>query len=193
MNAICLFGSPRKNGNSDRLANRICNHAETKGVTVEKHHLVDLEMSGFVHRDPSIDEFDHLAIKDDLTPVLDSVFSAEVLILATPIYWTDVSAQLKMFIDRCYAFLKPDFLDLPLTEKSRFFPRGRTLIFVQAQGEGEEVYGELLYRKSGGFVAMGYDTQHLVRAWDVRKPDAVASCDQFLAKADKVARMTFGV
>jgi len=47
--------------------------------------------------------------KDDMNDILQDLNQADLLVLASPIYWFDISAQTKCFIDRMYAFRKKGF------------------------------------------------------------------------------------
>jgi len=46
---------------------------------------------------------------DDMNSILTDLSQADMLVLASPVYWFDVSAQTKCFIDRMYAFAKKGF------------------------------------------------------------------------------------
>ena len=48
-------------------------------------------------------------LEDDLTPVLQAVRDADLLVLASPVYFGDLSGQLKCFFDRTYSYFNPDF------------------------------------------------------------------------------------
>ena len=54
-------------------------------------------------------EKEKCVVQDDLTQVLEAVRETDVLVLASPVYFADVTAQMKAFVDRTYSFLKPDF------------------------------------------------------------------------------------
>lgn len=80
-------------------------------------------------------KLDRCVLKDDLTEVLDAIREADILVLATPTYFADVSSQLKSFIDRTYSYLVPDYLTNP--NPSRLSP-GKKLIFIQTQAQPDE-------------------------------------------------------
>ena len=186
---LCLLGSPRRGGNSDFLAARFCRRAAEWGAPVEQVALSDLDFSGCRNLFRCKQDQSHCGQSDDLSPVLDQVAQAQVLVLASPVYFTNLTGQLKSAIDRFFSFLVPDY---PLAErKSRLTP-WRTLVLVQTQGEGEARYGDLLKSYSAGFTHLGYTRQYLVRAWGVREAGAVAAHPAFLARCDAVARRVFG-
>lgn len=120
MNIVALYGSPRKKGNSASLASRFLEKAEELGAGTRSFYLNTMNIKGCQACMGCKTKKDHCIVKDDLADVLEAVRETDVLVLATPIYFGDVSAQLKMFIDRTYSYLVPDFLNSP--EPSRLKP-----------------------------------------------------------------------
>ena len=185
---VCLLGSPRRDGNSDQLAARFCADAETRGSAVRSYALSEIAHSGCINLFRCKTDLDHCGQRDGLTPILDAISQAQVLVLATPIYFTDVSSQLKAAIDRMFSFLVPDYPTNPV--KSRLSP-GRSLVLVQTQGEPEDKYRDLLERYSTGFNYLGFDKQYLIRAWGVREPGEVSHHDSFLKHCDVIAQKVY--
>lgn len=99
MSTLIITGSPRKGMFSDRMADMI---KEMKGGDII--HLREKKISfchacEYCHKDKG-----NLCIqKDDMTPLYDSVEKAGTIVLLSPIYWWQVTAQMKTFIDRLYA------------------------------------------------------------------------------------------
>ena len=52
-------------------------------------------------------------MKDDLAKVLKAVSQCDILVLASPIYYGDLSSQLKAFVDRTFSFLTADYTANP--------------------------------------------------------------------------------
>lgn len=184
----CLLGSPR-DGNSGRIARRFCERAQAAGARVEIFPLTDLAFSGCRNLFHCKTAGDRCGLNDDLTPVLEAVRAADILLLASPVYFTDISSSLKAAIERFFSFFVPDYATNPV--KSRLTP-GKTLVFVQTQGEPESAYGDLMERYAKSFRMLGYGDFHLIRAAGVREPDAVAERPEVWARVDEVAEMVFG-
>ena len=186
---LCLLGSPRRGGHSDQLAARFCRHGAARGAPVEQVALSELSYSGCRNLMRCKQDLRHCGQRDELTPVLDSLAAAEVLVLASPVYFTNLTGQLKLAVDRLFSFLVPDY---PRKDrKSRLSP-GRTLVLVQTQGEPEARYGDLLAAYGAGFRHLGYERQLLVRAWGVREPGEATSHPAVLARCDAVAAQVYG-
>ncbi len=188
MTTVCLLGSPRRDCNSDTLAHRFLDHAESSGAPTQRFALSDLTYSGCKNLFRCKTDLNHCAQSDDLTSVLSAVAQAQVLVLATPVYFTTVSGQLKLAIDRFFSFFVPDY---PTAEKKSRLSSGRHLVFVQTQGEPEEKYVDLMQSFSASFTGLGFDHQHLVRAWGVRNPGDVDHHTAALAACDATARRLY--
>ena len=185
MKITCLLSSPRKNGNSSTLAGHFCNAAERLGAEVTTFALNDLNYRGCQGCMACKTKLDGCALKDDLSPVLETVREADVLVMASPVYFGDVSSQLKGFIDRTYSFLAPDYLT-NLTNKSRLVP-GKILVMVLTQGNAEETsFADIFPRYAAMLSWQGFEG-HVVRGCGVREVGEINERQEFLASAEKMA------
>ena len=130
MNTVCLLGSPRRGGNSDRLAEHFLRHANDLGAPVETFALSELQYSGCQNLFRCKTDLDHCGLQDDLTPVLSAISRAEVLVLASPVYFTSVSSQLKLAMDRFFSFFVPDY---PNAKNKSRLSAGRHVVLLQTQ------------------------------------------------------------
>jgi multimeric flavodoxin WrbA len=101
---LVFLGSPRKNGNSALLANRVMDGATAAGAQVESFYLHGMNIKPCTACDACRrkDQKDCI-LKDDMTPLYAKLRKADVIVMATPVYWFTVSAQTKLFMDRWYA------------------------------------------------------------------------------------------
>jgi multimeric flavodoxin WrbA len=101
---LVVLGSPRRKGNSSILAARISRGAKSAGAEVETLFLQALKISPCrgcntcQKRDN-----DGCAIKDDMQEIYPKLIKADAWVIASPVYWFTMSAQTKIFMDRCYA------------------------------------------------------------------------------------------
>src|SRR5208337_1623588 len=130
MKILCLLGSPREKGNSATIANRFCKTAEGLGAEVKSFTLNNLQYRGCQGCMACKTKLDRCALNDDLTEVLDAVRETDVLVLASPVYFWDISSQLKTFIDRTFSYLVPDLMTNP--RRTRLEP-GKKLVFILSQ------------------------------------------------------------
>ena len=97
---LILSGSPRKNGNSDILYDEFMKGArETRATQLKKSEYQQKKIapcSGCYHCSSHSGECAH---KDDIAEVLQKMIDADVLVLASPVYFYSIDAQLKAVID----------------------------------------------------------------------------------------------
>jgi multimeric flavodoxin WrbA len=187
MKIVSLLGSPRSKGNSSTLAKHFCEAVEKLGAQVQTFELNKLNFRGCQACMACKTKLDKCVLKDDLTQVLDSVRDADILVLATPTYFGDLTAQLKAFIDRTYSYLVPNFINNP--NPSRLAP-GKKLVFIHTQGQpNEKLYGDIFPRNEAFFKWYGFKDTHLIRACGVRNPDDILAKEEVLKQAEEVARI----
>lgn len=190
MRAVCVLGSPRANGNTSILARRLCEGLVQRGVEVETFALNKMRFSGCQACMACKTRLEKCVLRDDLTEALESAASADVLILASPVYFGDVTSQLKGFIDRAYSWLVPDYRTAEA--KSRLAP-GKKLVFIQCQGRPDESkFADVFPRYEEFFEWYGFRERHLVRAWGIREVGDVKDRGDVLLEADEVAQIVAG-
>jgi len=113
---LVILGSPRRMGNSAALAARISRGAESAGAEVENLFLQDLEISP-CRGCETCQQHDSqgCAIQDDMQEIYPKLIRADAWVIASPVYWFTMSAQTKIFMDRCYAL--PAYADNPFVGK----------------------------------------------------------------------------
>ena len=100
---LILSGSPRKNGNSDVLCDEFARGAMKSDNEVEKIRIAEKKI-GYCHACYYCrDHGGECAIKDDMAEVLQKMIEADVIVLASPVYFYSIDAQLKAVIDRTVA------------------------------------------------------------------------------------------
>lgn len=100
---LILSGSPRKDGNSDLLCDAFMRGAIESGNTVEKIRVANKKIapcSGCYYCSSHNGECAH---KDDMAEILQKMIDADILVLASPVYFYSIDAQLKAVIDRTVA------------------------------------------------------------------------------------------
>jgi multimeric flavodoxin WrbA len=105
---IVLLGSPRKKGNSATLAQQVISGAETGGAEVESFFLHGMDIRPCNACDACLKTAEPACVvEDDMQILYPKLQQADVIVIASPIYWFTVSAQTKLVMDRCYAFEGP--------------------------------------------------------------------------------------
>jgi len=109
---LILKGSPRERGNSATLADRLAAGASEAGAQVESIYLHSLDIrpcdACYLCKQPG----SGCVIEDDMQPLYPKLASADAIVLASPIYWFTFNAQLKLCMDRWYAFQSSQWQEL---------------------------------------------------------------------------------
>lgn len=98
-NVMIISASPRKNGNSDILCTNFKNGALAAGHNVEKIDLRDKNI-GYCIGCYACTKLGKCFQNDDMNELAKKLENADVIVLATPVYFYSMDAQLKTFIDR---------------------------------------------------------------------------------------------
>ena len=100
-NVLILSSSPRRGGNSDRLCDAFLQGCKDAGHTVEKIFLKDKHINYCTGCGICSMYGKPCPQKDDAAEVIEKMIAADVIVMATPVYFYTMSAQMKTLIDRC--------------------------------------------------------------------------------------------
>ena len=103
-NILVLTGSPRAGGNSDRLAQAFVEGAQEAGHTVNVFAAGRANIGGCRACEACFTQGRPCVFEDDFGRLDSYLREAEVIALASPLYWYDFTAQLKAAIDRLSAY-----------------------------------------------------------------------------------------
>ncbi len=100
---LILSGSPRKGGNSDLLCDQFLKGATEAGHKVEKVFLGEKKIAYCKACYYCTNNGGKCAIQDDMSEILDKMQAAHVIVMASPVYFYSIDAQMKAVIDRSVA------------------------------------------------------------------------------------------
>jgi multimeric flavodoxin WrbA len=100
---LVLSASPRKGGNSDLLCDQFILGSREAGHQTEKIFLRDKKIGYCVACYYCEKNSGACALKDDMAEILEKMIKADVIVLATPVYFYNMNAQMKTLIDRTVA------------------------------------------------------------------------------------------
>lgn len=101
-NVLIISSSPRKRGNSQLLCEEFKRGAEESCNSVTLVRLAEKKIGYCRACDSCMKNNGVCALNDDMADILESFKKADVLVLATPVYFYGICAQMKTFIDRTY-------------------------------------------------------------------------------------------
>ena len=164
---LILEGSPRPNGNSCILSGEFARGAEEAGHSVEKVLVARKKLSGCLGCNACYRNGGVCVQKDDMAEIREKMLEADVIVLASPIYFYSMTAQMKTLIDRTYAF----FGDL----------KGKTFYFIVTCAATDAAFTETMLASLRGFTCCVPEAKEggvvlgigAMEAGDIRKSDAM--------------------
>jgi len=146
MKVMAVNGSPRKTWNTATLLTKALEGATSQGAETELIHLYDLAFTGctscFACKTRDGKSYGRCAVKDGLMPILKKVEAADALILGSPIYFGNVSGEMRSFMERLL-FPYFTYTDPPQS----LFPRKIATGFIYTMNVTEEMMKEWGYEQ----------------------------------------------
>ena len=105
---IVISTSLRRGSNSDKLADSFIEGAKSSGNEVEKISLAGKNIQ-FCKGCLGCQKLGHCIIDDDVNGIMSKVLTSDVVVWATPIYYYEMSGQMKTLIDRMNAMYEQDY------------------------------------------------------------------------------------
>jgi len=102
LKVLGIAGSPRRDGNTDLLLAEVMKGAASRGAEVKTLILNNLKITPCQHCDACL-EAGNCRIQDDMQMVYKELETADRIVLASPVQFMTVTAQMKAMIDRCQA------------------------------------------------------------------------------------------
>ena len=149
MKIMAVNGSPRKTWNTATLLKKALKGAASQGAETELIHLYDLTFTGctscFACKTRGGKSYGRCAVKDGLAPILKNIEAADALILGSPIYFGNVSGEMRSFLERLL-FPYFTYTDPPQSLFPQKIPTG----FIYTMNVPEEMMREWGYEQVFG-------------------------------------------
>ena len=185
MKIVSLLASPRSTSNSSAIANQFLKTAAELGAETRSFELNRLSYRGCQGCYACKTTLDICVLKDDLTEVLAAVADADLVLMATPVYYGEITSQLKGFMDRTFSYLVPDYRSS--RQPSRLTPK--KLVFVLTQGNPDEaLFADIFPRYEKFLKWEGFTEARLIRACGIGPGSFDEAPEAALRLAEKTAR-----
>lgn len=178
MKILGFSGSPNKNGSTATLINKILNKAEENNHEINFYSLNDLNINpcqdcGYCKENEGCD------LDDAMNNINNEIESADYIVVGSPIYYGEVSAQTKLFTDRFYSVFN---------SKTRNFD-GKKTILVYTQGNPDpktyEPYSE--HQKTYLYNFMGFDVVNTLLAAGIHSKEDLLEKEEIIKEAENIA------
>lgn len=186
MKIIALLGSPRLKGNSAGITECFLQAAKGMGAETQSFVLNKLDYQGCQACRACKKSLEVCILKDDLAEVLNAVHEADVIVFASPVYFGDVTGQMKTFIDRTYSYLTPDFHRDP-DNASRLRP-GKRAVWILTQGMPDSAFADVPPRYEWVMNIIGIHEVHFIRGCGLAQSDDFQKHPDILKQAEQLAQ-----
>lgn len=176
------MGSPKIDGNTSRLVTAILEGAAEKGAQTVIYNLASLDIKG-CDACGRCQETGCCVIDDDMQELYREIKEADAVILGSPVYMWQMTAQTKLLIDRMTAFLRPNF-------SSRLDNKKLILVFTQGISDIDAFKPYFEYT-AGLLYYLGFDVLETVVAAGTDKLE-VAYRPQLLEKSRDLGKLISG-
>lgn len=176
MKVIGIVGSPRKNGNTNAVVQQVLEGAAEAGAETRNFILNEMNYKGCqacnyckVH--------EKCKLEDDLAELYEEMTASDGVVFGAPIYFAQFSGQMRLFLDRCYSLVNPDY--------SSRLPAGKKVVIVGAQGVSDSAAYKGVYEEFGGEISrfLGMDVKNTLVAAGYHAPGEVKNNTELMAKA----------
>ena len=180
MKVLGLIGSPRENGNTAKLVKAIIEGAKVNGAETKVFNLSVLDINA-CKGCMSCSLKGRCIVDDDMQQLYEEIQAADAVVIGSPIYMWEITAQTKLFVDRLVALLNPDLssrLKLP-----------KKLVLAYTQGDLDpNTFKHYFNHLEGLFTFMGFDVQGSIVAAGTLYPEDILKQPEILEKAKEIGK-----
>ena len=168
MKVLGIYGSPRKQGNTDVLLDKALEGARSAGAEVTPIYARKLKMVGCIECG-GCDKTGKCVVKDDMQDVYPLLESADIIFLASPIFFYGMTAQIKAIIDRGQAMWAKRMLEKTPAER-KHYDSGKGYLIAVGATRGNNLFDgvELVARYFFDALDMSYEGGLFFRRIDVK-------------------------
>jgi multimeric flavodoxin WrbA len=188
MKVLGIYGSPRRGGNTDQLLDEALEGSRAAGAETATVYARDLTMRGCIECG-GCDETGKCVLKDDMQSVYPLLYESDAIIMATPIFFYNVTSQLKAVIDRSQAAWAKQRIEKP-GKRRKHYEGGRGYLIAVAASKGGRLFdcAEITARYFFDALDMSYEDglffRQLEKGDDVkRRPETLKQAFELGKKA----------
>ena len=177
---VILNGSPHEHGSTAALVGEVLKGIETQKIKVSSYYLNGMNIRG-CQGCKACRNTGRCVLQDDMQQLYPEIADADGIIMATPVYMWQMTAQLKQVVDRLYPFLKPDY--------SSFLKPGKKVLLAVTQGRDDTALFRPYFEHVGkNFLFLGFGAYEIFIMGGIRGLEDVYKQSEMLAEAAKISR-----
>lgn len=181
MKVVGFVGSPRKKGNTTTIVNEVLRGAQEAGAETKVFNLNQLNIRGCQGCYKCQTPEGKCVQTDDMAALYDEIYSADAVVVGTPVYMFQITGQTKIFIDRLFAFL---YLKDGQPGAFRNKLKGKKTVTVYAQGQPEtSLFASSFDLNEGVLGFLGFKVQERIVAGGMASEEAAKGSQTILEKA----------
>ena len=132
---LILTASPNRDGNTCTMAKAFEDAARGQGADVTRLDLTQVKGNGCCACKTCRTTAERCVVQDGIGDALKAFEAADVLVLATPVWFAEFPVALRKFVERWYSLLDGDFVTR--------LPAGKRAVLLISQGAGEDEFADL--------------------------------------------------
>jgi multimeric flavodoxin WrbA len=180
MKVIGFTGSPRNGSNTEIIVEEILKGAVDAGAETEIFNLSKMDIAACKACQFCKENEGKCATQDDMQIAYKKIQEADALVLGSPVYMWQMSAQTKLFTDRLYATFMTGF-------QEKYGKKDMLLVFSQGNPD-ENIFKEYFNYTRSMFDFLGYNVKDLLSSNENRMPGVVKNKKNIMGKAREIGR-----
>jgi multimeric flavodoxin WrbA len=181
MKVVGFVGSPRKKGNTTTIVNEVLRGASEAGAETKIFNINELNIRGCQACYKCQTPEGKCVQTDGMAPLYDEIFSADAVVIGTPVFMFQITGQTKTFIDRLFALL---YLKDGKPGAFRNKIRGKKLITVYSQAQPETALFASSFDLHEGVLAfLGFKVEGRIAAGGMANLDSAKGNPSVMEKA----------
>jgi multimeric flavodoxin WrbA len=177
---LVLNGGPHKTGNTMTLVNEVLKTIKDTEIEVKTYNLNTMQIKG-CQGCYACKKTGNCIIKDDMQQIYQDINDTDSIIFSTPVFMWQMSAQLKLTIDRLFPYLKDDY--------SSYLSPNKKVLFVATYGGGilsqYQAYFDLTCRS---LVFLGFGEYKILITKSLSEPKELSESSEVLSEAKDLGK-----
>jgi multimeric flavodoxin WrbA len=189
-NITAIYGSPRKNGNTDLLLKALLRGIKDQGGNAHEIFLRDLKFSPCIGCG-GCNDTGTCVLSDDMDTIYPHLIKSEIVILSAPVFFFGMNALAKAMVDRCQCLWARKYLiNKPLSNERGV--KGKGILLSVGGSKGKKNFDGILLTARYFYDALDMDFAHHLEYGSIDAKGAVSDHPTALDEAYNLGRQFLG-